>query len=190
MPDFRRWYVPGGSYFFTLVTDRRAEILCLPTARTLLRAVVRQAQDRWPFRIDGWVLLPDHLHAIWTLPPGDSTYSVRWAWIKKEFTKGWLAAGGVEQVVTAGRAADGRRGVWQPKFWEHTLKDERDFEEHLNYVHFNPVKHGHVRRPVDWAWSTFHRWVRAGVYDRLWGSGDVEGQVTPDFTRIRDTVGE
>lgn len=134
------------------------------------------------------MLLPDHLHAIWTLPPGDEDYSKRWAWIKKEFTKAWLAMGGTEQPQSLGRLHDGRRGVWQPKFWEHTLEDEDDFERHFDYVHYNPVKHGLVQYPYQWPWSTFHRWVKAGVYSRDWGC--CEGAKGFDFKDVRDTVGE
>jgi putative transposase len=190
MPDFRRWYVAGGTYFFTVVTDQRAAFLCQPLARCLLSKVFHEAQERWPFEMPGFVLLPDHLHTIWTLPEGDIAYSRRWGWIKKEFTKRWLAAGGEEQIVTPGRTRDGRRGVWQPKFWEHTIRDETDFEHHINYIHFNPVKHCHVTRPIDWDWSSFHRWVRAGVYDSLWGTGDVEQCPDLNFDSIQDSVGE
>ena len=96
------------------------------------------------------VLLPDHLHAIWTLPTGESNYPLRWAWIKKEFTKGWLAAGGAEQPVSASKIRNGRRGIWQRRFWEHTISDEADFEAHVEYVHFNAVRHGLVDCPHDW----------------------------------------
>ena len=190
MPNFRRFYVEGGTYFFTLVTDQRARFLSLPLARGLLSGVFREARARWPFEIPGLVLLPDHIHAMWTLPEGDDAYPRRWGWIKKEFTKRWLANGGEEQPISAGRTRDGRRGVWQPKFWEHTIRDETDFDHHMNYIHFNPVKHGYVPRPVDWEWSSFHRWVRAGVYDPLWGSGDVEQHPELKFDSIADSVGE
>ncbi len=122
------------------------------------------------------VLLPDHLHTIWTLPEGDARYPARWGWIKKEFTARWLRAGGAEQTVTAGRHRDGRRGVLQPKYWEHTLRDEDDFERHLEYIHFNPVHHGLVRRPGDWPYSSFHRWVRRGAYPADWGSSGLEAK--------------
>src|ERR1700719_1854734 len=102
MPNFRRAYVPGGTFFFTVNTDRRAKIFCDPMARSILGNVIRQCQSRWPVQIDAIVLLPDHLHALWTLTPDDADYSTRWAWIKKEFTKSWLAAGGCEQAQTLG----------------------------------------------------------------------------------------
>ncbi|HEX8203955.1 MAG TPA: transposase, partial [Isosphaeraceae bacterium] len=135
MPNFRRDYVPGGMYFFTVVTDHRAPFLCQELARRILGTVLRECRERWPFQIEAIVLLPEHLHTILTLPVGDARYSTRWGWIKKEFTSRWLAAGCVEQPRTEGRRRDGRRGVLQPKFWEHTLRDERDFERHFDYIH-------------------------------------------------------
>ena len=115
-------------------------------------------------------------------------YSGRWQWIKTQFTQRWLAAGGSEVRTTTGRKNDGRRGVWQPKFWEHTIEDEEDFERHFDYIHYNPVKHGHVKCPEDWRWSSFHRWVRAGVYPEHWGCGNRNLRL--QFDDIQDTVGE
>jgi len=190
MPNWRRAFVPGGTFFFTVVTDRRQPIFHQRSAREYLGQIIRECRSRWPFQIEAIVLLPDHLHTIWSLPPGDAAYSKRWAWIKAQFTKRWLAGGGLEQPTTLGRARDGRRGVWQPKYWEHTLEDVEDFDRCFDYIHYNPVKHGHVRCPRDWAWSSFHRWVRAGVYPSDWAcwSGphpplsfaDIEGSVGDD----------
>ena len=188
MPNWRRAHVPGGSYFFTVVTDRRARFLTDAPARPLLGSLIRRCQLKWPFTINALVLLPDHLHAIWSLPPGDDEYSKRWGWIKKEFTKNWLALGGKELRQTAGRRRDRRRGVWQPKFWEHTLETDDDFERHFDYVHYNPVKHGFVKCPRDWPWSSFHRWVQAGVYPDHWACWDKFGPL--DFGDIEGTVGE
>ena len=188
MPNWRRVHVPGGSFFFTVVTDRRARFLVDLPARPLLGSLIRRCQLKWPFTINALVLLPDHLHAIWSLPPGDEEYSKRWGWIKKEFTKNWLALGGREQIQTDGRKRDRRRGVWQPKFWEHTLETDEDFERHFDYVHYNPVKHGLVRCPRDWPWSSFHHWVSAGVYPDHWACWDDGGPL--DFGDIEGTVGE
>lgn len=189
MPNWRRAFVPGGTFFFTVVTDHRAPILGQPLARKLLGQVIRECQIRWPFEIEAIVLLPDHLQSIWSLPSGDSAYSKRWAWIKAQFTKRWLAAGGVEQQTTLGRVRDGRRGVWQPKFWEHTIEDVENFERCFNYIHDNPVKHGYVRCPRNWAWSSFHRWVRVRVYPSDWAcwSG---GHPPLSFADIEGSVGD
>src|SRR5882724_7839909 len=161
MPDYRRAYVPGGSFFFTLVTNKRAKLFASERGRNILGSVFRRCQLKWPFTINALVLLPEHAHTIWSLPPDDSNYSTRWAWLKKEFTKVWLDTGGAETAISAARVREGRRGVWQPRFWEHTLEDEHDFERHFDYIHYNPVKHGHVKCPCDWRWSSFQRWVDA-----------------------------
>jgi len=173
MPDYRRWHVPGGTFFFTLVTYERAPYLCRETARRLLRASIQRARERRPFEIRAIVLLPDHLHALWTLPPDDSDYSTRWSAIKGWFTRNWLRLGGWEGELSAGKQREQRRGVWQPRFIEHTIRDEDDFENHFDYIHYNPVKHGRADAPQDWPWSTFHRYVSLGVYPLDWGSGPI-----------------
>jgi putative transposase len=174
MADYRRYYVPGGTVFFTIVTKERARFLCTALARRILREKLRECRARWPFRVDAIVLLPDHLHCVFSLPPGDVNYSRRWAWIKKEFTKCYLAEGGREQAVSAPRQQRGDRGVWQPRFWEHQVRDEHDFEQHLDYIHYNPVKHGLAACPKDWPFSSFRRWVGRGVYPLNWACGLVE----------------
>ena len=188
MPNYRRARVPGGCFFFTQVTDRRAPLFHDAAARTLLGSVFRRCRARWPFAVTAIVLLPDHLHAIWTLPPGDGDFSTRWAWLKKEFTKAWLAVGGAEQAISPGRRRERLRGVWQPRFWEHTIRDEDDFEQHFDYVHYNPVKHGLVRSPGEWPWSSFHRWVRLGVYPPNWASGG--DQPPPRLDGLHGKMGE
>lgn len=171
MSDYRRWRVAGGTYFFTLVTHRRRPILTTSLGRSCLRRAFAEVRTRRPFEVAGIVLLPDHLHAILTLPRGDDGYSVRLRRIKEEFTQGFLGAGGGEGATTAARRERGERGVWQRRFWEYVIRDEDDFERHLDYVHYNPVKHGHVRCPHEWRFSSFHRWVRQGVYPRNWACG-------------------
>jgi putative transposase len=126
MPNYRRAYVSGGMFFFTLVTEQRAPILTDPDARRLLRRALVDCRSRWPFRIEAIVLLPDHLHTIWSLPQGDAQYSLRWAWIKREFTKSWVAEGGTEKAVSDSRHRNQRRGVWQRRFWEHYIRDEME----------------------------------------------------------------
>ncbi|MBI5443853.1 MAG: transposase [Deltaproteobacteria bacterium] len=154
MPNYRRDY-SGCSWFFTVVTRGRAPILVEDRARACLRKAVDECRERFPFAVDGWVLLPEHLHCLWTLPEEDPDYSRRWSLIKRRFTQSL-------------RDSEGSR-FWQDRFWAHRIHDERDFENHMAYIHFNPVKHGHASSPADWPWSTFHRWVRAGVYPRDWG---------------------
>ncbi len=188
MPNWRRAIVPGGTFFFTIVTDQRRPIFQSAVARTLLGRIMRECQATHPFEVLAIALLPDHLHAIWSLPSGDTAYSARWQWIKTQFTQRWLAQGGQDHPVTQGRKLDGRRGVWQPKFWEHTIDGDKDFDNHFDYIHFNPVKHGYCECPKDWPWSSFHRWVQKGVYPENWACGE-RGQV-PDFKMTKNTIGE
>jgi putative transposase len=168
VPDYRRAFAPGGSFFFTLVTERRAPILCSDLARGILHDAIVECAGGRPFVLDAWVLLPDHLHAMWTLPAGDGDFSTRWAFIKARFTREWLGRGGAEQRRIGSRVANRRRGVWQRRFWEHHVRDAEDRENHLNYLHHNPVKHGLVACPHQWPFSTFARWVERGVYEPQW----------------------
>ena len=170
MSEYRRAYIPGGTFFFTVVTEQRAPLFSDAAARRLLGVVMRQCFLRWDTRVPAIVLMREHLHAIWTLPGGDADYSTRWAWIKKEFTKSWLALGGQQQARTASRQRERRCGVWQRRFWEHTIQDEQDLQAHFDYIHYNPVKHGLVKSPRDWPWSSFHRWVQQGVYPADWAA--------------------
>ena len=162
----------GGVYFFTLVTHRRARILTTDLARRCLREAIAAVRTELPFEITAFVLLPDHLHAVWTLPHGDADYSTRWQRIKSEFTKAWLEGGGAVQRVSASRKMKGERGVWQRRFFEHTCRDEADLKRCVDYVHVNPLKHGLVERVRDWPWSSFHRYVREGEYTLDWGSAN------------------
>ena len=169
MPDYRRNRVPGGAYFFTVnLLERRSELLVahLPA----LRAAVNTVRARRPFHIDAWVVLPDHLHAVWTLPPGDTDYSDRWRAIKIAFAKALPKTGSLSAV----RAAKGERGIWQRRSWGHTIRDDHDYAAHADYAHINPVKHGHVARVRDWPYSSFHRCVERGVYPEGWAGGDAD----------------
>ena len=170
MSKYRRNYVPGGTYFFTVVTHERRPILNGEGARRCLRAAILAEQARRPFEVVAVALLPNHLHTVWTLPTGDADYSVRWARIKELFTRSFLAEGGQEGTGTASRRRRRERAVWQRRFWEHTCRDEDDLKRCVDYLHWNPVKHGLVPRVQDYPWSSFHRWVRLGEYDLEWGA--------------------
>lgn len=172
MPNYRRYLVPGATYFFTLKTERNAPLFSEDTAVRILGDVLREMRTRWPVETVAFVLLPDHLHAIWSLPPGDAAYPARWGWVKKTFSQRHLGSGGAEQERSDSRVRNRRRGVWQRRFWEHMIRDEDEFEAYFDYVHWNPVKHGWVRNTADWPHSTFHRWVKAGVYPPDWGRGE------------------
>jgi len=186
MANYRRYFQPGGTYFFTVVTFDREPLFKQPLARELLHVALAEAKQRWPFEMPAVVLLPDHLHDLWSLPPGDDRYAIRWGWNKKEFTKRWLEAGGREQPVSAAKQTARRRGVWQRRYWEHLIHDEDDFERHFDYIHYNPVKHGYVKCPKDWPYSSFHRWVTQGVVDENWACGDDQSPM--NFDDIKDTA--
>ena len=178
MPNYRRLFVPGGTFFFTVVTERRAGILCDPHARQCLREAFRITKTRWPFEIHAIVLLPDHLHTIWSLPDSDSDFSRRWAFLKKSFTQSWLKHAGDEQPISVSRRKNRRRGVWQRRFWEHAIRHEKELERHCDYIHHNPVKHGLAPCPHAWPYSSFHRFVREGYYMPNWHCL-CDGQTTP-----------
>ena len=166
MTSYRRNFLPGGSYFFTVnLADRRSRLLTEHIE--LLRAAFRYTQERHPFAIEATVVLPDHLHAIWTLPEGDADFAMRWRLIKSAFSRG-LPSG---EQRSQSRSSRSERGIWQRRYWEHTLRDENDFERHVDYISFNPVKHGHVTCVKDWPYSSFHRMVRQGLYPEDW-AGD------------------
>ncbi len=169
MPRFHRWYSPGAMFFFTAVTYRRRPIFQDVDAVQLLGEVMRSVRTRWPFRTVAMVVLPDHLHCIWEQPRTDPDHSVRWRRIKAEFSKLWLNESGREPFPRNERLRPGEREVWQRRYWEHLIRDGHDLETHLDYVHFNPVKHGLVCRPSEWPWSTYHRFERLGHYPSNWG---------------------
>jgi putative transposase len=167
MTNYRRNFVPGGTYFFTVnLADRRLRLLTDQIEQ--LRAAFRYAQERHSFTVDATVVLPDHLHAIWTLPEGDADFALRWRLIKSTFSRA-LPRG---EKTSTSRFRRGERGIWQRRYWEHTIRDENDFARHVDYIHFNPVKHGHVSRVGEWPFSSFHKMVRLGIYPEDW-AGDV-----------------
>lgn len=168
MPNYVRWRREGASYFFTVVTYRRQRILTgKRTRRMLFRAMV-SVRRRLPFDMPVYVVLSDHLHCIWSLPEGDDDFPTRWRQIKSLFTREYLKSGGRDWDVSSHGVKEGRRGVWQPRYWEHRLRDEADYDRHRDYIHLNPVQHGYVDRPEDWAWSSFRRHVRLGWLDPDW----------------------
>ena len=172
MSNYRRNYIPGGTYFFTCVTYRRWPILTSDLGRRCLREAVDKVRQRHPFSIMAIVLLPDHWHTIWTLPRGDAKYPLRWMRIKEEFTETWLRAGGGELSQSESRRRHRQRGVWHRRYWEHTVEDEDDLKRCVDYIHWNPCKHVAVSRVHDWPWSSFHRFVREGEYELDWGADD------------------
>jgi len=174
LPEYRRSKKAGGTYFFTVVTHGRRPILTYPEVRQALREGISKVRQSMPFSIEAWVLLPDHLHTIWTLPERDAGYASRWAVIKSCVTKRCGNLFGHGENVNISRTNRQEGGIWQRRFWEHVIRDEPDFHRHLDYLHWNPVKHGYVKIPMDWPYSTIHRFVVQGFYPPNWGGGDVD----------------
>ena len=168
MPNYRRANIAGGTYFFTVNTFRRLPVLTEAPVRVALREALQRTRVAHPFEIDAWVLLPDHLHCIWTLPQGDADFSIRWAKIKSCVSKECDAKFGV-QDLSESRNRRREAGLWQRRFWEHQIRDDADFARHVDYIHWNPVKHGLVEQATDWPHSTFHRFLHDGVYSHDWG---------------------
>jgi putative transposase len=172
MPEYRRNRVPGGTYFFTAnLLDRSSDLLVRRIGA--LRDSVRQVRARTPFHIDAWVVLPDHMHCLWTLPPGDADYSGRWRAIKIAFSKSVPA----DEARSSVRRSRGERGIWQRRYWEHTIRDDRDYAAHMDYTHFNPVKHCLATHPADWPFSSFRHCVAVGLYPADWlGDGNAPSE--------------
>ncbi|MCC6208788.1 MAG: transposase [Gammaproteobacteria bacterium] len=167
MVQYRRNRVAGGSYFFTVaLNDRGARWLVDEVG--YLRSAIRAVKRERPFRLDAMVILPDHLHAVWTLPPDDEDYAARWQMIKARFSRALRANG-----ARLWRNDEGEYDLWQRRYWEHTIRNEADLRNHVDYLHYNPVKHGWVSRVDQWPYSTFHRYISAGIYPRSWSGESV-----------------
>jgi putative transposase len=162
MSNYRRTVLPGGVFFFTVVTRDRTPIFTSEAPVDHLREAFRKVRKARPFVVDAVVVLPDHLHCIWRLPFDDTDFSTRWREIKKAASR----------AISPASDWRNERGVWQRRFWEHALRDESDWRKHMDYVHYNPVKHGLAARPADWPWSTFGRCVARGWYDGAWGTAE------------------
>ena len=171
MSNYRRATTSGASYFFTVVTFRRQKFLTDDDCRAWLRKAIIKTRVRYPFTIDAWVLLPDHLHCIWTLPQDDADFSVRWNGIKRRFTIQAKQRLHKPEWMNASKQKHRESTIWQRRFWEHQIRDDRDYQQHMDYIHYNPVKHGLVERVQDWPYSSFHRFVEQGLYMASWGDG-------------------
>jgi len=165
MSQYKRTYIPGGSYFFTLVTHQRNLIINSEENITILRNAFKKIKITRPFDLQAIVILPDHLHCIIQLPENDIDYSNRWREIKKSVSK---------QIHPESNARN-ERPVWQRRFWEHAIRDEEDWHRHMDYIHYNPVKHGYVKNVKDWPWSSFEKMVEKGFYDINWGTNEPAG---------------
>jgi putative transposase len=174
MTRYRR-ITAGSTFFFTIVTYRRRPILCKDAVRAALRQAIHDVRVTRPFSIDALVLLPDHLHCIWTLPDGDSDYSTRWSRIKRNVSRECHQAFHNSLLLTPSARKRREVSIWQRRFWEHRIRDEADFERHADYIHYNPVRHGYAARASEWPYSTFRQYVKRGVYAPEWGEGPESG---------------
>jgi putative transposase len=169
MPNYHRVKVAGATYFFTVnLLDRRSRLLA--DQIDALHEAIEWVRVQHPVHIDAWVVIPEHLHAVWTLPPGDSDYALRWSSIKRRFSRALPAT----EPRSAVRVARGERGIWQRRYWEHLIRDDDDYARHIEYIHYNPVKHGWARRVADWPHSSFAQYVDAGIYPVDWGGNAAE----------------
>jgi putative transposase len=169
---YRGPQLKGATFFFTVVTHDRRRFLCEPENIVLLRESFRKVMAAHPFTIDAIVIMPDHIHAVWTLPEEDAEFSICWSLIKSGFTR--TCDDTCKGTSSLSRVARKQQAVWQHRFWEHQIRDDKDFARHLDYIHYNPVKHGYLKAPVDWPHSSFHRFVREGKYATNWGSTIME----------------
>ena len=171
MSQYIRARQPGGTYFFTVVTHQRQPLLASAEMVERLRQAFRQVMARRPFAVEAMVILPDHLHCLWRLPSDDVNYSERWRQIKR-----FLSIG-----VGVDKNQRGEKALWQRRYWEHVVRDEKDWRRHCDYIHYNPVKHGYVTRPSDWPHSSFARAVAQGRYEPGWGEDAPPGIGEMDY---------
>ncbi|WP_439503312.1 REP-associated tyrosine transposase [Methylophaga sp.] len=167
--QYRRAFVAGGTYFFTVNLLERDKSL-LTDHIDLLKTAFRRVKLSHPFYIDAMVVLPDHLHVIWTLPENDFDFATRWRLIKSHFSRSLPST----ERINLSRLKKSERGIWQRRYWEHLIRDELDYERHVDYIHYNPVKHGYVDKPVDWPYSSIHRFIENGIMFNTWSVGETE----------------
>lgn len=168
--NYKRLYLPGQCYFFTVVTYRRQPLFKCKKNIEMLRLAFRETKAAYPFEIDAMVVLPDHLHCLWRLPKTDSDYSTRWRVIKSRFTR--RAPDELKFCNNPSRSSKGERPIWQRRFWEHAIRNEDDYQKHLDYIHYNPVKHGLCAMARDWPYSSFSKFAARGYYDVRWGMSE------------------
>jgi putative transposase len=186
MPEYRRWRLEGATYFFTIVTHERRSIFADSRNVELLRQAIALVHQERPFEIEAAVILPDHLHFLWTLPPNDADFSGRISRVKALFTRSFQPR--PDRSPSLSRKRKRESTVWQRRFWERMIRPDEDIRPYLDYIHYNPVKHGHAACPHEWTASSFSKWVAAGVYDQAWGCSCKPGKESA--MRIPDLEGK
>ena len=170
MPNYRRDRSPGGTWFFTVVAFERRPIFCRKKFRNSLKLSILKTRESHPFEINAWILLPDHLHCVWTLPENDADFSTRWKLIKQYVSRDCQSTFPMQARRSVSKKKRRESSIWQRRFWEHSIVSEKDFENHLNYLHYNPVKHGYCQAPCQWPYSSFHKYQAMGVYPEDWAA--------------------
>jgi len=170
MPNYRRDQTPGATWFFTVVAFQRRPIFCNRKFRNSLKRAILRTQENHPFKINAWALLPDHLHCIWTLPVDDPDFSTRWKLIKQYVSRDCQSEYQLQVSLPAAKRKRRESSIWQRRFWEHRIRSETDYNSHLDYLHFNPVKHGYCDTPSEWRYSSFHRHQAKGIYPINWAA--------------------
>ena len=168
--QYRRSQTKGATFFFTVVTHKRRKILCHEANVALIKEAFWYVLNKHPFQMRAFVMLHEHIHCIWTLPENDNNFSMRWRLIKGYFSR--RCRDEYKDLQSPSRLSKGEQGIWQRRFWEHQIRDENDFVRHVEYIHYNPVKHGLVSSPYSWPYSSFHRYVKQGMYHCNWGAGN------------------
>ena len=174
MPNYRRFNVSGGSYFITQITYQRETWLCSNIGRKALREAIENVRQKYPFSIEAFVLLPDHFHCLWTLPLDDGNISVRLRLIKTYITKNYQQELGINLAISQSRQKRKESNLWQRRFWEHLIRNDKDFASHCDYIHYNPVHHGFCNNPQDWQYSSIHRFIDQGIYPPDWGKDGIK----------------
>jgi putative transposase len=164
MPNYRRAKFEGGYYFFTVVTYQRRKLFTEELARECLRQAIDRTRNARPFEIIAFCLLPEHLHCVWKLPEDSADFSTRWASVKGLFSREYCRLKDHQDQANFSRERKGEVDIWQRRFWEHQIRDEDDLQRHVDYIHYNPVKHGLVTEVQNWPWSTYHRYLKQGFY--------------------------
>jgi len=169
--QYRRANIPGAHYFFTVNIAERDKSLLIDYIDEL-RSAFEIIKQNHPFVIEAIVILPDHIHTLWKLPDNDADFSTRWRLIKSTFSRTLPQT----ERISSSRRKKGERGIWQRRYWEHLIRDENDFARHVDYIHYNPVKHGYVQAPVDWPYSSIHRYIKKGIIQSNWAvKGEING---------------
>jgi putative transposase len=167
MPNYIRAKCEGACYFFMVIAYDRRKLFSSEWARQCLREALLQTQSRYPYQSVAFCLMPEHLHCIWKLPLDDANFSIRWSLTKGLFTRRYRLRTARREPTSASHERKGEACIWQRRFWEHRIRDEHDLQKHVDYIHHNPVKHGLVQRMEDWPWSTYHQYVKEGLYGRV-----------------------